>query len=46
MKENQVDGFTSETYPAFKLYKDRLKLNPVDFKEEFSMENLRNFLKD
>ena len=46
MKENEVEGVTIETYPAFKLYRNKLKTNPIDFTAEFGGENLKQFLKE
>jgi len=46
MKENEVEGITIETYPAFKLYRHKLKTNPIDFTAEFGIQNLKQFLKE
>lgn len=40
MNENEVEGVSIETYPSIRLFKRNLKLNPIEFKEEFSIKNV------
>lgn len=41
MSNNDLDNVRIENYPAFKLYKYKIKTNPVNFESEFSSENLK-----